>query len=82
MIRRIRNTFEELIPIRHWKFECPYLKNNLKISTEAVFLLSPDRHFRYKAFLRCEVWCYTKAGRTDQSEVMRDNNEGGWIDRE
>ena len=34
---RIRNTFEELNPSRHWKFESPYLKHNVKISTESSF---------------------------------------------
>ena len=36
-MRRIRNTFEELNPSRHWKFESPYLKHNVKISTESSF---------------------------------------------
>ena len=35
-----------------------------------------------KHIVRCEVWRYTKAGSTDQSEVMRDDNEGGWIGKE
>ena len=52
-MRRIRNTFEELNPSRHWKFESPYLKHNVKISTESsFFLFSSDRHFRYKAFFK------------------------------
>ena len=53
-MRRIRNTFEELNPSRHWKFESPYLKRNVKISTESSFfsLLSSDRHFRYIAFFK------------------------------
>ena len=34
---RIRNTFEELNPGRHWKFESPYLKHNVKISTDSSF---------------------------------------------
>ena len=66
-MRRIRNTFDELNPSRHWKFECPYLKHNLKISTESSF------HVFYqidisdiKNILRCEAWHYTKAGSTDQ----------------
>ena len=37
MTSRIRNTFEELNPSRHWKFESPYLKHNVKISTESSF---------------------------------------------
>ena len=36
-MRRIRNTFEELNPSQHWKFERPYLKHNVKISTEISF---------------------------------------------
>ena len=36
-MRRIRNTFEELNPGRHWKFESPYLKHNVKISTDSSF---------------------------------------------
>ena len=36
-MRRIRNTFEELNPSRHWKFESPYLKHNVKISTDSRF---------------------------------------------
>ena len=48
---RIRNTFEELNSSRHWKIESPYLKHNVKISTESsFFLFSSDRHFRYKDF--------------------------------
>ena len=35
-----------------------------------------------KHFVRCEVWRFTKASSTDQLEVMRDRNEGGWICRE
>ena len=38
-MRRIRNTFEELNPSQHWKFESPYLKHNVKISTESSFLV-------------------------------------------
>ena len=34
---RIRNKFEELNSSRHWKFESPYLKHNVKISTESSF---------------------------------------------
>ena len=34
-MRRIRNTFEELNSSRHWKFESPYLKHNVKISTDS-----------------------------------------------
>ena len=34
---RIRNTFEELNPSRHWKFESPFLKHNVKISTQSRF---------------------------------------------
>ena len=36
-MRRIRNTFEELNPSRHWKFERPYLKHNVTISTDSSF---------------------------------------------
>ena len=36
-MRRIRNTFEELKPSQHWKFESPDLKHNVKISTESSF---------------------------------------------
>ena len=36
-MRRIRNTFEELNSRRHWIFESPYLKHNVKISTESSF---------------------------------------------
>ena len=65
---RIRNTFEELNPSRHWKFESPYLKHNVKISTES----SSDRHFRYKDFFFiCESWRYNKAGSTDQLDHER-----------
>ena len=49
-MRRIRNTFEELNPSRHWTCESPYLKHNVKISTESLF--SSDRHFRYKDFFK------------------------------
>ena len=66
-MRRIRNTFEELNPSWHWKFECPYLKHNVKISTESSF--SSFHHIDIsdiKNFLRCEAWRYTKAGSTDQ----------------
>ena len=67
MMKRIRNTFEKLILIRHWKFEYPYFKNNVKVSTESSFSsfhqidISDIKHF-----VRCEVWRYTKAGNTDQ----------------
>ena len=36
-MRRIRNTFEELNPSWHWKFESPYLKHIVKISTDSSF---------------------------------------------
>ena len=36
-MRRIINTFNELNPSRHWKFESQYLKHNVKISTEGSF---------------------------------------------
>ena len=36
-MRRVRNTFEELNPSQHWKFESPYLKHNVKINTESSF---------------------------------------------
>ena len=36
-MRRIRILFKELNPSRHWKFESPYLKQNVKISTESSF---------------------------------------------
>ena len=36
-MRRIRNTFEELNPSWRWKFESPYLKHYVKISTESSF---------------------------------------------
>ena len=57
-MRRIRNTFEELNPSRHWKFESPYLKHNVKISTESRFScfhqigISDIKNF----FLRCESY--------------------------
>ena len=67
VMRRIRNTFEELNQSRHWKFECPYLKHNVKVSTESSFSCFHQIDISdIKHFIRCEVWRYTKAGSTDQ----------------
>ena len=56
MIRGIRNTFEELNPSWHWKFESPYLKHIVKISTDSrFFLFSSDKHFRYKEFFKMRI---------------------------
>ena len=45
-MRKMRNTFEELNPSRHWKFESPYLKHNVKISTESSFLVFIRKTFQ------------------------------------
>ena len=67
MIRRIRNTFEELNPSRHWKFESPYLKHNVKISTESSFSCFHQIDISdIKNFLRCDSWRYTTVGSTDR----------------
>ena len=64
-MRRIRNTFEELNPSRHWKFESPYLKHNVKISTESSFSCFHQIDISdIKICLRCESWRYTKVGST------------------
>ena len=63
MMRRIRNTFEELNLNRHWKFECPYFKLMMKISTESSFWFHQIGISDIKHFVRCEVWRYTKADR-------------------
>ena len=82
-MRRIKNTFEELNPSRNWKFECAYLKYIVKKSTESCYSCFYQIDISYiKHSVRCEVWRYTKAGSTDQLEVVRDDNEGGWIERE
>ena len=71
-MRRIRNTFEELNPSRHWKFESPYLKHNVKISTESSFsCFHQIDNSDIKIFLRCEARRYTKAGSTDQLDHER-----------
>ena len=36
-MRRVSNTLKELNTGWHWKFECPNLKNNVKISIENSF---------------------------------------------
>ena len=59
-MRRIRNTFEELNPSWHWKFESPYLKHNVKISTDSSFSCFHQTDISdIKNFLRCESWRYT-----------------------
>ena len=71
-MRRIRNTFEELNPSRQWKFESPYLKHNVKISTESSFSCFHQIDISdIKNFLRCESWRYTKVGSTDQLDHER-----------
>ena len=71
-MRRIRNTFEELNPSRHWKFESPYLKHNVKIGTESSFSCFHQIDISdIKIILRCESWCYTKVDSTDQLDHER-----------
>ena len=66
-MRRIRNTFEEPNPSQHWKFESPYLKHNVKISTESSFSCFQQIDISdIKHFVRREAWRNTKAGSTDQ----------------
>ena len=72
-MRRIRNTFEELNPSRHWKFESPYLKHNVKISTESSLScfhqidISDIKHF----FKDVNLGAITKVGNTDQLDHER-----------
>ena len=67
MMRRIRYTFEELNPSQHWKFECPHLKHNAKISTDSSFSCFHQIDISdIKHFVRFEACLYTKAGSTDQ----------------
>ena len=71
-MRRIRNTFEELNPSRYWKFKSPYLKHNVKISTESSFsCFHQTDGSDIRIFLRCESWRYTKVGSTDQLDHER-----------
>ena len=59
-MRRIRHTFEELNPSWHWKFESPYLKRIVKISTDSSFSCFHQTDISdIKIFLRCESWRYT-----------------------
>ena len=72
-MRRIRNTFEELNPSRHWKFESPISKAQCKDKYRKQFScfhqidISDIKNF----FLRCEAWRYTKVGSTDQLDHER-----------
>ena len=69
---RIRNTFEELNPSQHWKFESPYLKHNVKISTESSFSCFHQIDISdIKIFFICESWRYNKVGSTDQLDHER-----------
>ena len=59
-MRRIRNTFEELNPSQHWKFESTYLKHNVKINTDSSFSCFRQTDISdIKIFLRFESWRYT-----------------------
>ena len=71
MIRRIRNTFEELNPSQQWKFESSYLKHIVKISTESSFSCFHIDISDIKIVLRCEAWRYTKAGSIDRLDHER-----------
>ena len=64
-------------PGRHWKFECPYLKHNDKIRIDNSFswLHQIDISDK-KPFEIYESGAIKKAGKTDQSEVVKDDNEG------
>ena len=56
MIRRIRNTFDELNSSRQWKFESSYFKHIVKISTESSFSFSYQIDISdIKNVLRCEA---------------------------
>ena len=68
---RIRNTVEELNSSRHWKIESPYLKHNVKISTESSFSCFHQIDISDKDFFICEFWRYTKVGSTDQLDHER-----------
>ena len=71
-MRRIRNTFEELNPSWYWKFESPYLKHNVKISTASSFSCFHQIDISdTKNRLRCEAWRYTNASSTDQLDNER-----------
>ena len=71
MIRRIRDTFEELNPSRQWKFESSYLKQIVKISTESIFSCFQQIAISDMIFLRCETWRYTKTRSKDQLDHER-----------
>ena len=76
MMRRISLTFIELKPGWHWKFECPYSTHNVKILVDFFSCFNQIEISDIKYFERYEARRYTKAGNTDPSEVVRDDNEG------
>ena len=50
----------------------------MKISTESsCYCFHPRDISDIKHFVGCEVWCYTKAGSTDQLEAMREDAKVG-----
>ena len=62
---------------RHWKFECPNVKHNVKLSIENSFScldqidISDIKHLE-----GCEDGCYNRNGGTEQSEDTLDHSKG------
>ena len=51
----------------------------MKISTESSCCFHQRDISDIKHFVRCEVWCYTIAGSTDQLEVMKEDTKFGGL---